>query len=153
MSQNEKTLTWVPTRDTLVNISCTSVLCSHRGKNIHTSGVTPQSASYRYDWIHFFFHFSRDRKKTGATGDPGPTNLTFFNKHSNMKNDDAPKVIVIHVLDNIVSGSLRIGEFSGMAELILHAAKFASSNMVSRIIHFFMYQTRPKSSISLSFPL
>ena len=44
MSQNEKTLTRVPTRDTLVNILCTSVLCSHRGKNIHTSGVTAKIA-------------------------------------------------------------------------------------------------------------
>ena len=62
-----------------------------------------------------------------------------------MKNDDAPKVTVILVSNNLVSGFLRIGEFNGMGELFLHATKFRSSNFVPRIVIYFRYQTRPRS--------
>ena len=70
-----------------------------------------------------------------------------------MKNNDGPKVIVIHVSNNIVSGIFGIGEFSGMGELIPHATKFASFNLVPRILLSFMKQTQPKSSTVLSAPL
>ena len=62
-----------------------------------------------------------------------------------MKNDDAPKVAVIPVSNNNASEFSRIGEFNGMGELILHTAKFRSSNLVPRIVLCFRYQTRPRS--------
>ena len=53
-----------------------------------------------------------------------------------MKNNGAPKVRVIHVLNNILCRFFEIGEFSGMGEFILHATKFPDSSLAPRFILF-----------------
>ena len=75
---------------------------------------------------------------TGATGAPRPTNLTF---PTTMKNDDAPKVTVIPETKYDAAHYIRRTEFSRMGELIPHAAKFRSSNLLPRIVIRFRYQT------------